>query len=192
MRGGSFLGLAHTNKRSDKDGKPIFGGTSDILDDFDCAYTIVEVANRSSGTERVVQFDCIKSRGNVAQQVAYSYSIEPTLPYAARVESVHVVDGTELANIRAQKQIEQDRELISVIEACIRDGPPKTKTELQKEVAIQTRTGRHTIGTLLDKYTGEDPDKHRWYFDVGARGARGYRLIGTPVNGPIIDPGDTF
>ena len=49
MRGGTFLGLAHTNKRTDKDGRPIFAGTSDILDDFDCAYTIMEVGESLIG-----------------------------------------------------------------------------------------------------------------------------------------------
>jgi hypothetical protein len=177
MRGGTFLGLAHTNKRTDKDGRPIFAGTSDILDDFDCAYTIMEVGNRSGGTERVVQFDCIKSRGNVAQQVAYAYSPEPSLSYAARVESVHELEEGALSTVWAESQAEKDADLIDVVEACIAEGS-KSKMELTKEVALQTRVGRHQIAALIDRYTGADPSVHRWTFDLLGHGKRGYRLHG--------------
>lgn len=191
MKGGTFLGLAHTNKRSDKDGRPIFAGTSDILDDFDCAYTIAEVAGRSNGIERVVQFECIKSRGNVAQQVAYAYSVEPTLTYIARVESVHVIENVELSKLKAEAQAEKDSSLIAIVEECICEGFD-AKMELAREVAIRTKIGRHAISALIDRYCGEDPLMHRWTFDTGARNRRGYRLIGTPKDGPVILPGAVF
>jgi hypothetical protein len=177
MRGGTFLGLAHTNKKTNKDGTPIFAGTSDILDDFDCGYTIMEVGGRAAGSERVVQFNCIKSRGNAAQQVSYAYSVEPSLPYAARVESVHLVDSSELAAVSAQAQAEKDKYLIEVIEACMAESP-KGKMELTKEVAVQTRVGRNTIAQIIDRYSGDDPEVHRWTFDTYGHGKRGYRLIG--------------
>ena len=37
MKGGSVIALAHTNKNPGADGKPIHAGTSDIVEDFDCA-----------------------------------------------------------------------------------------------------------------------------------------------------------
>ena len=35
--------LAHTNKNRDSAGKVVFGGTSDIVDDVDCAFTLGSV-----------------------------------------------------------------------------------------------------------------------------------------------------
>jgi hypothetical protein len=38
LKGGTVIGLAHTNKNAGVDGNPIHAGTSDIREDFDCAY----------------------------------------------------------------------------------------------------------------------------------------------------------
>ena len=38
LKGGTVIALAHTNKKPGPDGKPVYGGTSDIVDDCDCAY----------------------------------------------------------------------------------------------------------------------------------------------------------
>jgi hypothetical protein len=42
LRGGTCIALAHTNKRRNSDGEPIYAGTSDIREDFDCAYIVYE------------------------------------------------------------------------------------------------------------------------------------------------------
>jgi hypothetical protein len=180
MAGGTFLGLAHTNKRTDKDGRPIYAGTSDVLDDFDCGYTIMEVAHPTAG-ERVVQFDCIKSRGDVAQQVAYAYKDGGSVPYAEKVQSVRLLDESELATRQRDSEIERDAQLIAVIEDAIRDGQGTGKMELAKEVAVRTKIGRHTIGAIIDRYAGSDPAVHRWNFDVSERGRRGYTLVEKPL-----------
>jgi hypothetical protein len=182
MAGGTFLGLAHTNKRSDKDGRPIYAGTSDVLDDFDCGYTIMEMPQRSMVGERVVQFDCIKSRGNVAQQVAYAYKDGGSVSYAEKIESVRVLDDAELVSARRESEAEHDADLIAVVEDVIRDGQADGgKMELAREVARRTKIGRHTIGRIIDKYAGDDWSIHRWRFDVGERGKRGYVLVEKPL-----------
>ena len=42
--GGSLILLAHTNKHRDANGKVVAGGTSDIIDDADCSFTLDEVS----------------------------------------------------------------------------------------------------------------------------------------------------
>jgi hypothetical protein len=64
--GGTLILLAHTNKNRDSEGKVIFGGTSDIVDDVDCAYTLDEIS--STLDEKTVMFENIKARGDVARQ----------------------------------------------------------------------------------------------------------------------------
>jgi hypothetical protein len=181
MAGGTFLGLAHTNKRTDKDGRPIYAGTSDVLDDFDCGYTIMEVPQRSKVGERVVQFDCIKSRGHVAQQVAYAYKDGGSVPYAEKIDSVRLLEEHELVGAHRESEIERDADLIASIEDAIRDGEGGGgKMELAREVARRTKTGRNTISAIIDKYAGDDWTVHRWKYDVHERGRRGYVLVEKP------------
>ena len=46
MKGGTIIVLAHTNKYCDNEGKPIYAGTSDLVEDFDCAYLMYVVGTR--------------------------------------------------------------------------------------------------------------------------------------------------
>lgn len=177
MKGGTIVGLAHTNKRTDKDGKPIFAGTSDILDDFDCGYTMVELPQRSNATEKVVQFDCIKSRGDVTPQVAYGYGIQQGLTYADRLESVHEKDADELGSIHASADSLKFEAVLDAIEDRIRQDGAKGKMAIARDVGKLMRVGRQTICDLIDKYEGEDPSRHRWTSRLVGHGRRQYRLL---------------
>ena len=193
MAGGTMLALAHTNKRTDKDGRPIFGGTSDILDDFDCAYTIRELPQKSLPHERVVQFDCLKRRGDVAQEAAYRYSISNGLAYADILKSVREVDGDELERIHGEADQEADAEVIAAIEDCIKEGLD-SKQELKREVAKRARVGQHKVSAVIDRYSGPDPAKHRWDFQNFGHGRRAYQLHGTgsAPGMPAVDPNAIF
>jgi hypothetical protein len=177
LAGGSFLGLAHTNKRAGSDGRPIFGGTSDIVDDFDCAYTIMEVPQSSNTDERVVEFDCIKRRGNVAPQVAYRYSTKGDLSYVELLDTVQEVSADDLERVNLQALQEADAEGIDAIKDCIREGIT-SKQEIKKEAARRARTGQHKISDVIDRYAGPDPSVHLWHYDTYDRGRRYYWLHG--------------
>lgn len=73
-KGGTVILLAHVNKRRDEDKKVIFGGTSDLVDDADCAYTLDEISFDPQTLTKTVQFDNFKARGNVELKAAFSYS----------------------------------------------------------------------------------------------------------------------
>ena len=193
MAGGTLLGLAHTNKRTDKDGKPIFGGTSDILDDFDCAYTMRELPQKSRPNERVVIFESLKRRGNVVQEVAYRYSTSNGLAYADILASVSKVDGDELDRIHGEADQEADAEAIAAIEDCIKEGLD-SKQELKREVAKRARVGQHKVSAIIDRYNGPDPSKHRWDFQSLGHGRRAYQLHGSGSGPgmPAVDPKAIF
>ena len=40
LHGGSLILLAHVNKHADAEGRVVYSGTSDVVDDIDCAYTL--------------------------------------------------------------------------------------------------------------------------------------------------------
>ena len=72
MRGGTCISLAHTNKHRNSDGKPVYAGTKDIIDDADCAYLMYEINLDVDARTKTVLFENIKARGNVARQVPSS------------------------------------------------------------------------------------------------------------------------
>ena len=100
MCGGTVIALAHTNKKRDSEGKPIHAGTSDVLEDFDCGYLMMERKGAESAGQKVIVFENIKRRGNVVLTAAYAYSTEPDQTYDQLLASVQEVNDIELFEFR--------------------------------------------------------------------------------------------
>jgi len=113
--GGTLILLAHTNKKRDNDGKPIYGGTSDIVDDVDCAYILDPVKPGPFDSHKTVLLENIKSRGDVERSVGYSYLIDPH-DYGELLNSVKpIIEKDVKAALEREKtaaQEEKDRPLI--------------------------------------------------------------------------------
>lgn len=123
--GGTIIALAHTNKNKGQDTHGVPGGTSDILDDCDCAYVIDMVSKQkvSEGTECTVEFCNKKARGPVVQSALYSYVVPDDASYIEIFNSVKLVDGTEAELIQAEKakkfEMTRDADLIEAITTAI-------------------------------------------------------------------------
>lgn len=160
-KGGSVIALAHTNKREDANGRKIHAGTSDIKDDFDCAY-IVDTFDESSDIKTVC-FTNDKARGDVTKEVYFQYSTEEGINYFDLLESVKRVDKPSASSAL-------NNEIITVIHSHIRNGVQK-KTELV--------TAAHN--DLKDSYSKADIKKVliakegiEWSCDVGERNVHFY------------------
>jgi hypothetical protein len=189
MAGGTIVSLAHTNKRTDPSGRPIYSGTSDIVDDVDCAYTIEEVPQAASRKdEKLVQLRNIKRRGGNPEELAYTYSVAPGQSYSELFASVRRQSDADLEQARAEAERETDADVIETIEDCIREGI-RTKTGLKAEAAKRTRVGQNKVGNIIDRYAGDDPARHRWTYASGGHGKREYWLIGTQEE---VDPNTIF
>lgn len=175
VRGGTVIALAHTNKNPGPNGKPVYGGVSDIRDDFDCAYTLAVVGNPSH-SEKIVEFENIKKRGDVLQSVAYSYSTENGISYSELLASVQRVDDGVLQPLKREAEVQSDVKLISVVISCLGEGI-NTKMKLADAVAERTGVSKRRAIQVIEKYTGDDPVTHRWKFAVGHRGAKVFVLL---------------
>ena len=122
MRGGTCISLAHTNKHRNSDGKPVYAGTTDIIDDADCAYLMYEINLDVDAGTKTVLFENIKARGNVARQVAYRYSIAEGRSYREMLDSVEPVDDIEASSLQQAAEIESDAQTLDAITECIREG----------------------------------------------------------------------
>ncbi len=179
VKGGTLVALAHTNKQPGLDGKPVYSGTTDIIDDLDCAYTLAQVTSADNSGNKVVEFENKKRRGNVAQTAAYSYTIGNYDSYNELLLTVKPVDPLQLEPMKQAEQFKSDAEVIEAIIACIRDGI-NTKMKLAEAAAAKAGVSKRSTLQLIEKYTGNDPAIHRWDFSVFERGAKVFSVLETP------------
>ncbi len=183
MAGGAVLGLAHTNKNPDGNGKARYAGTSDTVDDCDAAYIATPMEGEGQAGEKVVLFTNIKRRGNNAPKVAYAYADEGDISYDERLASVRLVDPDQLGDF---ERIEAERsvaEVIEVIKACITEGIA-AKMVLAKEVARRAKVSQRAAIRTIEGFTGDDPSSHHWHFSIQHRGEKRYALL------PPAEPAD--
>jgi Bifunctional DNA primase/polymerase, N-terminal/Primase C terminal 2 (PriCT-2)/AAA domain len=170
--GGTVLALAHTNKNPDSNGKPVPGGTSDIPQDADCVYTM---AAEDKDGQRVVTFANRKMRGSVPMMAQFTYS-RSVGAYAALLDSVRELTVDELTqDFTVTGYVSPEQGHISALENIIGDGF-KGKTDLLLQIRNKTGLSRSAAETLLDKFEGDDPEKHRWFTQSGERGVLTYVL----------------
>jgi len=186
------VALAHTNKKPGMDGRPVYGGTSDSVDDCDCAYIMWVLPPQAGSSEKIVQFENIKRRGNVVQHAAYSYSSDADISYSELLASVQIVDETELAPAVQAEAVRSDAEAIAAVEACIGEGI-NTKMLMADAVAKRTNLSKRSAMQVVERYTGADPAIHRWNYSVHARGAKVFELLpaAPPLPETVTTPGYT-
>lgn len=190
VKGGTIIGLAHTNKHPGPGGRPVYAGTTDVRDDSDCVFTLRQIDAAPGGLEKTVVFENIKRRGNVATEAGFRYSIEGGITYSELLASVRPFQTQELVVLKQIEATRTDADLIAVVEACVGDGI-NTKMRLADAVAERAKVSKRTAIRIIEKYTGDVPAEHRWTFCVRARGAKVYRLIGSPsqaAEGGGLDP----
>ena len=182
--GGSLIVLAHTNKHKDVEGKAIYSGTSDIVDDADCAFVInkVDECEEFTGKKITVEFSNIKARGDVASTLGFTYS-KGGQSYSDLLDSVIRIDEKTLKG--SKQQIEADKQLVSdtrVIEAAclaIKAGI-NTKDALIKEIKKGTAESTAGIRRIVESRTGNDYGQgHRWAVETGVHNAKIFSVLPT-------------
>lgn len=177
--GGTLVLLAHTNKNRNSDGKVVFGGTSDLVDDADCAYTLDEV--NVAGDVKTVLFENIKSRGDCAKEVGFLYSITAGQSYIERLESVKPLDEKQAAIAKLTRDaVEHQEEDKAVIDAIIEALTPHDllKTDLVDMAHKSSGISKARINRVLTEYAGNDfKQGDRWYLVPGDKNAKVYSLL---------------
>src|SRR5690606_19842533 len=72
-QGGTLIGLAHVNKRKGDNGKSIYAGATDLVDDADCAWVVDVTSHDKESGVKTVEFNNIKRRGSVPDAVSFTY-----------------------------------------------------------------------------------------------------------------------
>lgn len=180
--GGTAIYLAHVNKYKNEDGESIHAGTTDIVDDSDCAYIMDLIED--NGSLRTVKFRNIKDRGDVVQVATYGYKSKADgnpLPYIDLFNSVREITATEAKQAEKRAAIADrlaiNHELIVAIQDVMRGGAT-LQGDILKSVNEATAAGRGKIHKVLTYHTGTDRcSGHRWTCTVGERNAHIYTLL---------------
>jgi hypothetical protein len=177
--GGTLILLAHTNKNRNGEGKVIFGGTSDIVDDVDCAYTLDEV--EAHGSKKHVLFENIKSRGDVAREIAYSYTIKNGQTYSELLDSVEALDEAAAEQARKMKavngRLDKNKVAIDAITEAFKQGLT-LKTELIEAAHKDSGLSKPRLKKALDDHTGDSfANGGRWKFAKGDKNSKFYSLL---------------
>ena len=171
MAGGTLIGLAHTNKHRDEEGKSVYSGTTDIADDCDCVYVVELLDDDRVSGKRVIQFRNEKQRGDVALEKSFTYIRKEGITYADLLNSVSVVDEKtakrekELAT--KKKQYYADKFVIdTIIETSSRES--LDLTELITLVSGETGKSRAKCREIVYRYKGGALDEFVfWRIEVG-------------------------
>jgi hypothetical protein len=147
--------LAHVNKHNDADGNVIYAGTTDIVDDADCCYTLQII--EETAADKVIEFTNFKDRGDVAKKALFTYSNVEGIKYGDLLESVIELDDQESVRIAARNatsaKIEKNQLIIDEIKNAINDGIVN-KTELVNEVRNATGESKKRVLTVLSDHQG--------------------------------------
>lgn len=176
IKGGTIIGLAHVNKNPGQDGQPIHAGTSDLIDDADCAYIMDIISEDLDAQTRTVELVNRKRRGNVANSVTYQYSIEENLSYEELLASVKRVDETDILLIKQAEENKPEAEVVNHVMECIKAGI-NARMRLRDVVNERAGVSKRRVLNILDKYTGKDPDLHRWFYTTQKHGRKVYQLL---------------
>ncbi|CCW16594.1 hypothetical protein EBBID32_9310 [Sphingobium indicum BiD32] len=168
QKGGTCLSLAHTRKNPSANGKAVYGGTTDLLEDSDAVYLLSEAVDVDATGEKVVKFESKKRRGGGAEE-AYAFAANPE-SYDELLASVRLVDADQMERIVANAQVADDQTVVDMVRICMAEGIDK-KMFLAVAVAERLKISRRAAVQVIERY-----EDHLWTYTVQARGAKVYRL----------------
>jgi len=187
--GGTIITLAHTNKNRNDEGKRVFGGTSDILDDCDCGYVIDGGGPDLHDQYRAV-FEMNKSRGDVAQKVTFRFTKTKGCTYEELLSSVERLGGKAAKDADMEEKRLSDiaaaRPVVDAILLELADGELFTK-EILAIVQERSIFSRNVIKKALIKWAGDDYDAgHRWTARKGeSKNQVYYQKLDNPIDGVV-------
>jgi len=166
-KGMTVICLAHTNKYSDKDGKPMYEGTGDTRNDFDELIYLIPARN-PDGTTTITTF-ADKKRAAIVDE---SFLID-----ADREISVLESRIDTLAIKEYQRHLQEDEGVIQFILTNIK-AMSKSLTEL-KAIASQSGEGysRNKLEKVLKRYTAGNCPNPKWLSSPAATYGHKYAMI---------------
>lgn len=187
LKGGTFIGLGHTNKNRDLNNNLVYSGTSDLKEDVDCVYMMEiedEKIDKTGLQTKYIKLTNQKLRGNNALELTYVYEKSKDMPYGDMVDSVYNVDSETYSQEKILRDeesnhlrfVNQYQDAISLITNLL-SSTESDKTELRDHLVKHTNYGRDKCIEIIDKLSGKLID-----FKMGGKTGRKkfYYIISAP------------
>ena len=173
--GGTVIALGHTNKNKDENGHPIYKGTTDVLDDWDCGWIGEPFLD---GEVEGLTLKVLKRRGGQPDSASFRWS--KSRDYQTKFSSVERVPDEELDHYalvtRGQMIAQEHAVAVDAITSKIEKGV-NTKTQLVGEVAAEINEGKDYVRSVLDMCTGAEKAYGKlWTLTKGAHNRHLYEM----------------
>ena len=147
-KGMTIILLAHTNKYTDADGHPIYEGTGDLRSDVDdLIYFIPKKNEDGSMTVSTDPISLTAKRRGTHQPITFRIS-------ANREVSRTDVYVDTAAQVKTEKQMEQDKTIIEAVTEAIESGKFK-RTEIVSYCSHAEIAGRKSVEAVLRRHEGK-------------------------------------
>lgn len=184
--GGSFIALAHTNKKKGINGKSIAEGVGDWGSDCDCNY-IVDAVDATTGDRKAVVFKIEKMRGPNVMETTFTYDASEGKSWMERFDSVEQLGKGQANNliseIEAEEKHHEDMPIIQYLEHRIygATGPVTGSALCQTDMGedLPSRSQRERV---LNTYSDANPRALH----------RHWRVRTGKTNGKVYSPPDKF
>jgi len=179
-KGGTVIIAGHANKHKDMDGNLVYEGTSDTMNDIDCAYAMYRISAPEDEIQ-TVEFRREKDRGDVIPKVTYQYQKSQGLHYLDMIKSIKCLDSDE-ANYLIRQEQQRDlkeryeSELLFVTDLLKANGPMnqtdilgalKDDKELSGEITVRgLRSALKSLEGIV------------WMSKRGTKNAKTFQMIG--------------
>ena len=180
--GGTIIALAHINKNKNGENRGVPAGTSDVLDDCDCAY-VLEITDEkkvSKGTKITVEFTQEKALGPSVNEAVYSYIKNEDSDYEAMFYSERQLDGNEADKLRSERAIEheinQSSDLIQEIISVLKVSGSMNQNELVQKVMSTGDFPRRKVQGCLKRWACSVEDGGKWSVKKGDNNSILYQL----------------
>lgn len=178
-QGWTIILLSHTNKNK-RDGKLVYSGTADILQDVDTAWML---GSDPTPEGILCQFENFKSRGSNTEPVHFFSPIETHDSYTERFQGLRMVTGEELTDLQHRAQvkacIEEQHELVMWLRELLAGGG-KTRGQIEEafkrsDIRFSIGVSRRALSKVLAQLAGhiwsveKSGTAHHYYLKDGQR-----------------------
>jgi len=152
--GGTVVATGHVNKHKNENDEYVYKGTSDVVDDWHCAWLGTPI--KGEGATRFINFSNLKARGDVPNAVTFSFE-ESRDDYQLMFESVTRVPKNQEERLNQEakfrRETEHHADVIEAIKAEIAAGND-SKTVILRNVAKSGTEPERVVLSILDQFTG--------------------------------------
>lgn len=176
-KGGTVLLAGHANKHKSKEGEIVYEGTSDTMNDIDCAYSMYRLTDKDD-EDQLIEFRCEKDRGDVIPKITYKYTKRSDFSYKDMLRSVEHVgedEALEASKISLHKSVKKkySKEIAWVTELLKQNGPMTQKEIIVSRSKGATEITERNLGAALrnglldgDAWTKHKGEHNSWIYSL--------------------------